>query len=118
MNRCSRVTVREVLVLLIFHGVGVTNNNTITGPGGVTINAGTGSLNNTGTGTITNRAGGTGAISVTASDVTEQSGTISNAGLTSTGTISLAADTMALTGSITGGAAAVSLLDEIFNASR
>jgi hypothetical protein len=60
-------------------GVGITNNKTITGTGGVTINAGTGTngtlVNNTATSIITN-GGGAAAINLLADQVTLDNGTI------------------------------------------
>src|SRR6185369_11177227 len=56
-------------------GVGVTNNSTITGPGGVTINAGTGTLSNA-AGVIETGASGIGPINLIADSMTLAGGTI------------------------------------------
>ncbi|HSW93953.1 MAG TPA: filamentous hemagglutinin N-terminal domain-containing protein, partial [Gammaproteobacteria bacterium] len=55
-------------------GTGVTNTSTVTGPGGITISAGTGTLNNS-AGTLTNSSGST-AINLTADTMTLAGGTI------------------------------------------
>ncbi|MEI6734729.1 MAG: YDG domain-containing protein, partial [Comamonadaceae bacterium] len=61
-------------------GVGVTNNSVITGPGGVTVNAGTGSLSNNAAGdTITNGGSGAGSIKLIADHMALAGGTINAA---------------------------------------
>ena len=60
--------------LVSLTGTGITNSATVTGPGGITANAGTGTLNNS-AGTLTNSSGST-AINLTADTMTLAGGTI------------------------------------------
>ena len=70
-------------------GTGVTNTSTVTGPGGLTVNAGTGTLDNSaGTAVLTN-GGGVTAISLIADDMALAGGTITGG----SGAVSLTSST-------------------------
>ncbi|HSW68693.1 MAG TPA: autotransporter-associated beta strand repeat-containing protein, partial [Gammaproteobacteria bacterium] len=95
--------------LVSLTGGGITNLNTVTGPGGITANAGTGTLNNA-SGILTNSSGST-AINLTADTMTLASGTITGG----SGAVNITSSTLNRAITIGSGASGLGLSNTALN---